>query len=165
MCIRDRGDTQYVSRGPVAGFVAIKHLGTNGGGFFGANSAHPLENPSYLTNMVQMIAQVLIPFAMIFAMGYYLRRKKLAWMIWGVMTVGFLALVIPTINAEIAGNPLIAKMGITQSHGSMEGKETRFGAMASAYWSIATTVISVSYTHLDVYKRQLYKSVDWFEKI
>lgn len=137
-----QGDTQYVSRGPVAGFIAIKHLGTNGGGFYGANSAHPLENPSYLTNMVQMIAQVLIPFAMIFAMGYYLRRKKLAWMIWGVMTVGFLALVIPTINTEIAGNPLIAKMGITQPNGSMEGKETRLGVMASAYWSIATTVIS-----------------------
>ncbi len=137
-----QGDTVHVSRGPVAPFVAIKHLGTNGGGFFGANSAHPLENPSYLTNMVQMIAQVLIPFAMVFAMGFYLRRKKLAWVIWGVMTIGFLALVVPAIHAELNGNPEIAKMGISQPLGNMEGKEVRFGARASAYWSIATTVIS-----------------------
>jgi len=136
------GDTVKVSRGPVAGFVAIKHLGTNGGGFFGANSSHPLENPNYLTNIVQMIAQVLIPFAMVFALGYYLKRRKLAWVIWGVMTVGFLALVIPTILAETAGNPLLASLGIAQPGGAMEGKEVRFGAAASAYWSIATTVIS-----------------------
>lgn len=137
-----QGDTMHVSRGPVAAFVAIKHLGTNGGGFFGANSAHPFENPTYLTNMVQMIAQVLVPFAMVFAMGFYLRRKKLAWVIWSVMTIGFLALVIPTIYSEIHGNPMIAKMGISQQLGNMEGKEIRFGARASAYWSIATTVIS-----------------------
>jgi len=137
-----QGDTMHVSRGPVASFVAIKHLGTNGGGFYGANSAHPLENPNYLTNMVQMIVQVIIPFAMVFAFGFYSRRKKLAWVIWGVMTIGFLALVIPAISAEIYGNPLIAKMGISQPGGNMEGKEVRFGATASAYWSIATTVIS-----------------------
>lgn len=136
------GDTMQVSRGPVASFVAIKHLGTNGGGFYGTNSAHPLENPSYFTNMVQMIAQVLIPFSMVFAMGYYLRRKKLAWVMWSVMTIGFLALVIPAIYSEVQGNPLIAKMGISQPQGNMEGKEIRFGAKASAYWSIATTVIS-----------------------
>jgi len=137
-----QGDTMHVSRGPVAAFVAIKHLGTNGGGFYGANSAHPLENPDYFTNMLQMIIQILIPFAMVFAMGYYLKRKKLAWVFWGVMTVGFLCLVIPTISAEIHGNPLIGKMGITQPGGNMEGKEVRFGSYASAFWSIATTVIS-----------------------
>lgn len=137
-----QGDSVQVSRGPVAAFVAIKHLGTNGGGFFGANSAHPLENPNYFTNMVEMIAQMIIPFAMIFALGYYLKRKKLACSIFGVMTVGFLLLTIPTIMAEIKGNPAIQQMGITQTTGSMEGKEVRFGAAASAYWSIATTVIS-----------------------
>jgi len=137
-----QGDTMHVSRGPVAAFVAIKHLGTNGGGFFGANSAHPFENPTYITNIVQMVAQVLIPFAMVFAFGYYLRKKKLAWVFWGVMTVGFLMLVIPAIQTEINGNSLIAKMGIAQGGGNMEGKEVRFGATASAYWSIATTVIS-----------------------
>ncbi len=137
-----QGDSVQVSRGPVAAYVAIKHLGTNGGGFFGANSAHPLENPNYFTNMVEMIAQMIIPFAMIFALGYYLKRKKLAWSIFGVMTVGFLALAVPTIIAEVNGNPAIQHLGITQNAGSMEGKEVRFGAAASAYWSIATTVIS-----------------------
>ena len=137
-----QGDTMHVSRGPVAAFVAIKHLGTNGGGFFGANSAHPLENPGYLTNMVQMIVQVLIPFAMVFAFGYYVRKKKLAWVFWGVMTFGFLLLVMPTIHSELQGNPMLTKMDIAQPLGNMEGKEIRFGAVASAYWSIATTVIS-----------------------
>jgi K+-transporting ATPase ATPase A chain len=137
-----QGGTVQVSRGPVAAFVAIKHLGTNGGGYFGTNSAHPFENPSYLTNMVQMIAQVLIPFALVFALGYYLQRKRLAWVIWGVMTIGFLALVIPAIHAEVNGNPLLAQTGIAQPLGNMEGKEIRIGASASAYWSIATTVIS-----------------------
>lgn len=136
-----QGDTMHISRGPVAGFVAIKHLGTNGGGFYGANSAHPLENPNYFTNMVQMIAQILLPLAMVFALGYYLKRKKLAWTFWSVMTIGFLLLVISTIITEVHGNPLIAHMGIAQS-GNMEGKEVRFGATASAFWSIATTVIS-----------------------
>lgn len=137
-----QGDTMHVSRGPVAGFVAIKHLGTNGGGFYGANSAHPLENPDYFTNMVQMIVQILIPFAMVFAMGFYLKRKKLAWVFWSVMTIGFLCLVIPAVNAEIHGNPKIAQMGISQPYGNMEGKEMRFASYASAFWSIATTVIS-----------------------
>jgi K+-transporting ATPase ATPase A chain len=137
-----QGDTVQVSRGPVAAFIPIKHLGTNGGGFFGANSAHPLENPDYLTNMVEMIAQLIIPFAMIFALGYYLRRKKLAWMIFGVMTFGFLLLAIPNVIMEMQGNPAIAAMGIDLNGGAMEGKEVRFGAAASGFWSIVTTVIS-----------------------
>ena len=136
-----QGDTMQVSRGPVAAFVPIKHLGTNGGGFFGANSAHPLENPTYFTNMVEMIAQMIIPFGFIFALGYFLNRKKLAWTIFCVMTIGFLLLTIPTILSEVHGNPALQKMGISQ-HGNMEGKEVRFGAATSAYWSIATTVIS-----------------------
>jgi potassium-transporting ATPase potassium-binding subunit len=137
-----QGDTVRVSRGPVAAFVAIKHLGTNGGGFFGANSAHPLENPNYITNTIQIITQMLIPLAMVFALGYVLKRRKLAWVIFGVMTIGFLMLLIPTVVTEMKGNPAITKMGISQTMGSMEGKEVRFGTAASAYWSIATTVIS-----------------------
>lgn len=137
-----QGDTVQVSRGPVAAFTAIKHLGTNGGGFFGANSAHPFENPNYFTNVVEIVTQMLIPIAMIFALGYMLKRRKLAWMIFGVMTFGFLLLTIPTIFSEINGNPAIAKMGVLQPMGNMEGKEVRFGAVASSYWSIATTVIS-----------------------
>ena len=137
-----QGDSMQVSRGPVAAFVAIKHIGTNGGGFYGANSAHPLENPNYFTNMVEMIAQMIIPFAMIFAIGYYLKKKKFAFSIFAVMTIGFLLLVIPTVITEIHGSAAIEKMGILQNTGATEGKEVRFGPAASGYWSIATTVIS-----------------------
>ena len=136
------GSTVEVSRGPAAAFIAIKHVGTNGGGFFGANSAHPFENPTYLSNMAEMIAQLIIPLAMIFAFGYFIGRKKLSWMIFGVMTVGFLLLAVPNIRMEMSGNPAISAMGIDNSLGAMEGKETRIGAAASGFWSIVTTVIS-----------------------
>jgi K+-transporting ATPase ATPase A chain len=137
-----QGDSVAVSRGPVAAMVAIKELGTNGGGFFGANSAHPLENPNFVTNMTENIALTLIPLAMVFALGFYLKRNKLAYMIFGVMTVGFLALLAPTVYYEMHGNPAIAHLGVNQALGAMEGKEIRFGAAASAYWSITNTVIS-----------------------
>ena len=137
-----QGDTVQVSRGPVAAMIAIKQLGTNGGGFFGANSAQPFENPNYFTNMVECISIILIPIAMIFAFGYMLKRKKFAWVIFGVMTVGFLLLVIPSIYLEMKGNPALTKMGISQQIGSMEGKEVRFGSAASAYWGISATVTS-----------------------
>jgi K+-transporting ATPase ATPase A chain len=137
-----QGDTVQVSRGPVAAFVAIKQLGTNGGGFYGPNSAHPLENPSYLTNIAETISIILIPIAMIFAMGFILKRRKLAWTIFGVMTIGFLCLVLPSVYYEMQGNPEISKLGIAQNMGSMEGKEVRFGSAASAYWAINTTCTS-----------------------
>ena len=136
------GDTVHVSRGPAAGMIAIKHLGTNGGGWFGANSAHPLENPNYLTTMVELIAQMVIPIAMVIAFGIFVRRRKLAWIIFGVMTVGMFLLLVPMLNAELAGNPELAKMGISQTAGAMEGKEVRFGPAISAYWSTVTTVVS-----------------------
>ena len=137
-----QGDSVAVSRGPVAAMVAIKELGTNGGGFYGANSAHPLENPNFLTNAVENIALTVIPIAMVFALGFYLKRKRLSYMIFGVMTVGFLALLAPTVYYEMHGNPAISQMGVNQAMGAMEGKEMRFGAAASAYWSITNTVIS-----------------------
>ncbi len=137
-----QGDTVRVSRGPVAAMVAIKQTGTNGGGWFGTNSAHPFENPTYMTNMVENISIFIIPVALVFALGYYLNKKKLAWVIFGVMTVGFLLMVFPSIRAEIGGNPNIAHMGISQPTGSMEGKEVRFGPAASAFWGITTTVTS-----------------------
>ncbi len=137
-----QGETVEVSTGPAAGFVAIKHIGTNGGGFFGTNGAHPLENPTFLSNMVELSAQLIIPFAMIFAFGYFIRRKKLSYMIFGVMTVGFLMLAIPNVAMEMGGNPAISSMQIDNSLGAMEGKEVRIGAAASGFWSIATTVIS-----------------------
>lgn len=137
-----QGDTVNVSRGPAAQMIAIKHLGTNGGGWFGANSAHPLENPNYVTNMVEIISQFIIPVAMIIAFGYFIRRKKLAWIIFGVMMIGVFMLMIPTISSELGGNPNIAKIGISQTTGAMEGKEVRFGPLATAYWSTLTTVTS-----------------------
>ncbi len=137
-----QGDTVSVARGPVAAMVAIKQLGTNGGGFFGPNSTHPFENPNGITNAAETIAIILIPIAMIFALGYYLNRKKLAWMIMSVMTAGYLMLLIPTVIQEAGGNPMITQMGIIQPEGSMEGKEVRFGSVLSALWSITTTVTS-----------------------
>ena len=137
-----QGDTVNVSRGPAAGMIAIKHLGTNGGGWFGANSAHPLENPNYITYITEMVAQVVLPIAMIFALGFFINRKKFAYVVFGIMTLGLLCLVIPTIITEIHGSPAIAHMGIAQPMGAMEGKEVRFGPAGSAYWSIVTTIVS-----------------------
>ncbi len=137
-----RGDTVQVSRGPAAAMIAIKQLGTNGGGYFGVNSAHPLENPNYLTNIVENASIILIPFAFVFALGYYLNRKRLAWIIFGVMTVGFALLLTTSIYFEMRGNPELIKLGITQSTGNMEGKEVRLGAAASAFWGITTTATS-----------------------
>jgi len=137
-----QGDTVQVSRGPAAGMIAIKHLGTNGGGWFGANSAHPLENPDYFTNMLEICTQALIPMALVFALGFYINRKKFAYVTFAIMTIGFFCLLIPTMVSEIHGNPAIERMGIAQPTGAMEGKEVRFGPAASAYWSILTTVIS-----------------------
>ncbi len=137
-----QGDTVNVTRGPAAAMVAIKQIGTNGGGYFGVNSAHPFENPNYFTNMVENICIVLIPIALIFAFGYISKRIRFAWMVFGVMTLGFLLLVIPSIYYEMHGNNSIGKMGVLQNLGSMEGKEIRFGPAASAYWGITTTVTS-----------------------
>jgi K+-transporting ATPase ATPase A chain len=137
-----QGDTVQVSRGPAAAMIAIKQLGTNGGGFFGTNSAHPFESPNYFTNMVETIAILLIPMAMIFALGYMIQKKRFAWMVFGIMMLGYLLFLVPSIYLEMKGNASISKMGITQNLGSMEGKEVRFGPAASAYWAITTTVTS-----------------------
>ena len=137
-----QGDSVSVSRGPAAALIGIKQIGTNGGGFFGANSAHPLENPTYLTNAVENGAIMLIPIAMALAFGYYLGRPRLGWMVFGVMTAGYLLLQVPTVYLEMHGNPAITHLGIDQSLGAMEGKEVRFGAATSALWAIQTTVTS-----------------------
>ena len=134
-----QGDTAVVAKGQVAAFESIKMLGLDGGGYFGVNSAHPFENPNFFSNIIENIFQLLLPIATVFALGFYLRRKKLAWMIFGVMTFGFLLLLIPTIHYELKGNPLISQMGIDNSLGNMEGKEIRFGTAASAFWSITAT--------------------------
>lgn len=136
------GDSVRVARGPVAAEVAIKQLGTNGGGYFGPNSTHPFENPTYASNIAETVAILLIPAAMVFAFGYYTNRRRVAWMLFGVMLTCFLCLLIPTISHELGGNPMLTHYGVDQSGGAMEGKEVRFGAAASALWAISTTVTS-----------------------
>jgi len=137
-----QGDTVTVALGPAAPVVAIKQLGTNGGGFFGPNSAHPFENPNYLTNIVECVDILLIPMALVFTFGFYLNKKRLAavfFIVMGVIYIGFTAF---AVKSEVSGNPLISKMGISQPTGSMEGKEVRFGPAASSYWGVTTTVTS-----------------------
>lgn len=136
------GNEQSISQGPVAAIVAIKQLGTNGGGFFGVNSSHPLENTTYFTNMIECMSIILIPMALIWALGFYLRKRKFAACIFGVMLTAYLATTAVSIQQEMEGNPMISEMGIPQPNGSMEGKETRFGSAATALWAMTTTVTS-----------------------
>ena len=136
------GETQYVSQGPAAAIIPIKQLGTNGGGYFGVNSSHPLENPTYLSNMIECWSILIIPMAMAFAFGFYVKRKKLGYSIYGVMLVAFLIGACVNVSQEMGGNPRIDDMEIAQENGSMEGKEIRLGAGATGLWSVATTVTS-----------------------
>lgn len=136
------GQEQLISQGPAAAIVPIKQLGTNGGGYFGVNSAHPLENPTYLSNIIECCSILLIPMAMVFAFGFYTQRKRLAYSIFGVMLFAYLAGVGINVYQEMNGNPRIDALGIAQDGGAMEGKEVRLGAAATALWSISTTVTS-----------------------
>lgn len=136
------GQEQMVSQGPAAAIVPIKQLGTNGGGYFGVNSSHPLENPTYLSNMVECWSILIISMAMVFALGFYSNRKKLAYSIFGVMLFAYLTGVGINVYQEMNGNPRIDELGIAQDGGAMEGKEVRLGAAATALWSITTTVTS-----------------------
>lgn len=136
------GQKQEVSQGPTAAIVSIKQLGTNGGGYFGVNSSHPLENPTYLTNIVECCSILIIPMALAFAFGFYLKRRKLGYSIFGVMLFAYLVGVGINMYQEMNGNPRIGAMGIAQNGGAMEGKEVRIGSAAGALWSITTTVTS-----------------------
>lgn len=136
------GEKQYISQGPTAAIVPIKQLGTNGGGYFGVNSSHPLENPTFLTNMLECWSILIIPMAMTLAFGFYLKKKKLGYSIYGVMLTAFLIGVCVNVCQEMGGNPRIDNMGIAQENGSMEGKEVRIGAGNTALWSVVTTVTS-----------------------
>jgi K+-transporting ATPase ATPase A chain len=137
--------TQTLAMGPVASQEAIKMLGTNGGGFFNANSAHPYENPTPLSNFVQMIAIFLIPAALCFVFGRMLGDMRQGWAVFGAMTVIFVAMAVLALWAEQQGNPLLTPLGVDQAHsalqagGNMEGKETRFGITASALFATITT--------------------------
>ena len=140
--------TQTLAMGPVASQEAIKMLGTNGGGFFNANSAHPYENPNALTNFFQMLAIFLIPAALCFAFGREVGDLRQGWAVLAAMTVLFVMAVAVIIPAEQAGNPLLTPLGVDQmasawqAGGNMEGKETRFGITASALFAVVTTAAS-----------------------
>jgi len=140
--------TQTLAMGPVASQEAIKMLGTNGGGFFNANSSHPYENPTPLTNFLQMISMFLIPAALCFVFGRMVGDTRQGWAVFGAMTLIFVVMAGIAMWAEQQGNPLFAPLGVDQAHsvlqagGNMEGKETRFGITASALFATITTAAS-----------------------
>ncbi len=134
--------------GPAASQVAIKQLGTNGGGFFNVNSAHPLENPTPLSNFLEVLAILLIPAALCYTFGRMVGDRRQGWALLAAMLVIFVPLLIGAFAAEQAGNPRLTALGAdqaaseTQAGGNMEGKETRFGIANSALWATATTAAS-----------------------
>ncbi|BDT69743.1 potassium-transporting ATPase potassium-binding subunit [Comamonadaceae bacterium OS-1] len=140
--------TQTLPMGPVASQEAIKMIGTNGGGFFNANSAHPFENPTALSNFLQMLAIFLIPAALCFTFGSVVGDKRQGWAVLAAMTILFVVAVVAIIPAEQAGNPLLTPLGVDQmasslqSGGNMEGKELRYGITASSLFAVITTAAS-----------------------
>jgi K+-transporting ATPase ATPase A chain len=141
-------DEQTVAMGPVASQEAIKMLGTNGGGFFNANSAHPYENPTPLTNFLQMLSIFLIPAALVFMFGHMVGDPRQGWAVLAAMTAIFVVAVVAVISQEQQGNPLLAALGAdqaasaTQPGGNMEGKEARFGIAATGLFAAITTAAS-----------------------
>jgi potassium-transporting ATPase potassium-binding subunit len=139
---------QTLALGPAASQVAIKQLGTNGGGFFNANSAHPFENPTPLSNFLELLAILLIPAALCYTFGKMVKDTRQGWAILAAMTVVFVVLLVPAVAFEARGNPRLAAAGADQrgtalqSGGNMEGKEVRFGIASSALWAAATTAAS-----------------------
>lgn len=137
--------TQTLAMGPVASQEAIKLIGTNGGGFFNANSSHPYENPTALSNLLQMLSIFLIPAALCFAFGRVVGDPRQGWAVIAAMTLMFVVAVVVITPAEQAGNPLLTTLGVDQtasamqSGGNMEGKETRFGINASSLFAVVTT--------------------------
>jgi K+-transporting ATPase ATPase A chain len=139
---------QTLALGPVASQIAIKQLGTNGGGFFNANSAHPFENPTPLSNFLEMLAILLIPAALCHSFGALVGDTRQGWAILAAMTLIFVPLALAEVAAEQHGNPALTALGVDQSvsglqsGGNMEGKEARFGIVNSALWAVATTAAS-----------------------
>jgi K+-transporting ATPase ATPase A chain len=137
------GRLQDIALGPVAALEAIKNLASNGGGFFGANSAHPFENPTPLTNLITIISLGLIATAMVFAFGHMIKNKKQSVIIFISIFVLLAGSIVLAYYAESTGNPLLEKAGLSQSMGNMEGKETRFGVAESSLFAAATTAYQV----------------------
>lgn len=146
------GASQAIPGGPVASQEAIKELGTNGGGFFNANSAHPFENPSALTNFLQMVLILSIPFALTYTFGSLVKNRRQGWAVFGAMFVLWAGSAALAVAFETAGNPNLDGLGVTQtatisqSGGNLEGKEVRFGASASGLYAATTTGTSTGAT-------------------
>src|SRR5206468_757168 len=132
------GAKQVIAMGPVASQEAIKQLGTNGGGFFNANAAHPFESPNALTNFLSMLLIFLIPAGLTYTFGRMARDQRQGWALFGAMAFLFLAGVTVAYGAESAGNPVMRGLPVAQA-GNMEGKETRFGIANSALYATVTT--------------------------
>jgi potassium-transporting ATPase potassium-binding subunit len=133
---------QIIPMGPAASQVAIKQLGSNGGGFFAVNSAHPFENPTPLSNFLEMLALLLIPASLCFSFGAIVKDGKQGRAVFIVMSIIFLLFLFLEVKTEQAGNPLLNTINIDQTYGNMEGKETRFGVINSAIWATSTTASS-----------------------
>ncbi|SET11843.1 potassium-transporting ATPase subunit KdpA [Paenibacillus sp. NFR01] len=136
------GQHQKIAIGPVASLVSIKHLGTNGGGFFGVNSAHPFENPNPLTNVIEILSMCCIPMALTYTFGKFAKNQKQGWVIFGAMFILFIGFLSAAYTAELRGNPAVNALGIDASQGSMEGKEVRFGIAQSALFTTVTTAFT-----------------------
>lgn len=134
--------TQTLALGPVASQVAIKQLGTNGGGYYNVNSAHPFENPTPFSNLLEMLAILLIPAALCFTFGAMVRDRRQGVAVFAAMLIIFIPFLVLAIHAEQAPNPAFAHLGADASGGNMEGKEVRFGITNSALWATATTAAS-----------------------
>lgn len=132
------GTEQQIARGPIASLESIKHIGTNGGGFFGVNAAHPFENPTPFTNFIHILSMLFIPVSLPFAFAFMAKKRKLGWVLTGAMGVIFLAMLGTVYVNESNGNPALAHIGLSQEEGSMEGKEVRFGIAQSALFTAVT---------------------------
>jgi K+-transporting ATPase ATPase A chain len=132
-------DTQTIVQGPMASQVAIKMLGTNGGGYTNANAAHPYENPTALSNFVQMICFIMISSALTYYLGRMVKSPAHGWSVWAAMTLLFLAGFFVCWHYEAGGNPILTQLGVDPSDGNMEGKEVRFGVFNSALFATLTT--------------------------
>ena len=132
-------DTQTIPQGPAASQVAIKMLGTNGGGYFNANAAHPFENPTPLSNFLQMLAIFAIPSALTWYLGRTVGNQRHGWAVWGAMATLFVTGTLVCWQAEAAGNPIHQKLGVAAADGNLEGKEVRFGIFNSALFATVTT--------------------------
>ena len=144
------GATQEIPRGPVSSWVAIEHVGNNGGGFFNANAGHPFENPNPITNILLVILMLLIPTALTYTLGRYLGSARQGWIIFAALLLMFIVIVGLTYGFEAGGNPKLSKLGVDTSAGNTEGKETRNGVAGSAVFggtTVAATTGSVNSSH------------------